>query len=88
MFQPPQPTFASRLTAWLREARHNVTENLLRIRIAHGFWSSRVGLTILGVTFFLFITGVGVYGYYYIKFGRLINERLTGQVFQNTSRVF
>ncbi len=88
MFQPSQPTLASRFTAWLRQARQNVTENLLRIRIAHGFWSSRVGLSILGTVFILFLTGVSVYGYYYIKFGRLINERLTGQVFQNTSRVF
>jgi penicillin-binding protein 1B len=88
LLHKPEPSLADRLTAWLREARQNVRENLLRIRIAHGFWSSRTGLTILGVVFFLFLTGVSVYGYYYIKFGRLINERLTGQVFQNTSRVF
>lgn len=30
----------------------------------------------------------GTVTYYYIQFGRLINQRLTGQVFQNTSRVY
>ncbi|HJZ52851.1 MAG TPA: PBP1A family penicillin-binding protein, partial [Candidatus Acidoferrales bacterium] len=29
-----------------------------------------------------------VFAYYYIQFGKLINQRLTGQVYQNTSRVF
>jgi penicillin-binding protein 1B len=28
------------------------------------------------------------FAYYYIQFGRLIDERLTGQVFQNTSRLY
>ncbi len=60
----------------------------MRIRIARGFWSSRIGLGVLGVAFLLFATGAGVFAYYYVHFGHVIDERLTGQVFQNTSRIY
>ncbi len=60
----------------------------MRIRIARGFWSSRIGLGVLGVAFLLFATAAGIFAYYYIHFGRIIDERLTGQVFQNTSRIY
>jgi penicillin-binding protein 1B len=60
----------------------------LRIRIAPGFWTSRVGLAVLGTVLFAFLTATCVFAYYYIQFGKLIDQRLTGQVFQNTSRVF
>ena len=45
-------------------------------------------MTILGVAFVLFCTSVGIFSYYYIKFGRMIDARLSGQIFQNTSRVY
>ncbi len=35
-----------------------------------------------------FIVCTSVFAYYYVKFGKLIDERLTGQIYQNTSRVF
>jgi penicillin-binding protein 1B len=60
----------------------------LRIRIAPGFWTSRVGLAVLGTVLFLFIAATSAFAYYYVQFGKLIDQRLTGQVFQNTSRVF
>jgi penicillin-binding protein 1B len=60
----------------------------LRIRIAPGFWTSRVGLAVLGGVLLAFITATSVFAYYYVQFGKLIDQRLTGQVFQNTSRVF
>ncbi|MGH9702956.1 MAG: hypothetical protein ACRD4K_06245, partial [Candidatus Acidiferrales bacterium] len=60
----------------------------MRIRISRGFWSSRTGLTLLGVMFVLFAAGVGTFVYYYIHFGHVIDERLSGQVFQNTSRIY
>jgi penicillin-binding protein 1B len=60
----------------------------LRIRIAPGFWTSRIGLAILGAALLGFLTATSVFAYYYIQFGKLIDQRLTGQVFQNTSRVF
>ncbi len=60
----------------------------MRIRIAPGFWTSRVGLAVLGTVLFAFLAATCVFAYYYIQFGKLIDQRLTGQVFQNTSRVF
>ncbi len=60
----------------------------MRIRIAPGFWTSRVGLAVLGGVLLAFITATSIFAYYYVQFGKLIDQRLTGQVFQNTSRVF
>ena len=60
----------------------------MRIRIAPGFWTSRVGLAVLGTALFVFLAATSVFAYYYVQFGKLIDQRLTGQVFQNTSRVF
>jgi len=60
----------------------------LRIRIAPGFWTSRFGIALLSTVLVLLLAGAGVLTYYYIQFGRLINQHLTGQIFQNTSRVY
>jgi penicillin-binding protein 1B len=60
----------------------------LRIRITPGFWTSRIGLVILGSVLLLFVVATSVFAYYYVKFGKLIDERLSGQIYQNTSRVF
>jgi len=60
----------------------------LRIRIARGFFTSRIGLAILGAALAILLAGAGVFAFYYIQFGRLIDQRLTGQIFQNTSRVY
>jgi penicillin-binding protein 1B len=60
----------------------------LRIRLAPGFWTSKYGLAILGTVLFLFVLSASFFAYYYIQFGKLINQRLTGQIYQNTSRVY
>ena len=60
----------------------------MRIRIERGFWTSRVGLAVLGSALLLLVFATSIFAYYYIQFGKLINQRLTGQVYQNTSRVF
>ena len=60
----------------------------MRIRIERGFWTSRVGLAVLGSALLLLVVATSIFAYYYIQFGKLINQRLTGQVYQNTSRVF
>ena len=60
----------------------------MRIRIERGFWTSRVGLAVLGSALLLFVVATSVFAYYYIQFGKLINQQLTGQVYHNTSRVF
>ncbi|HKQ85515.1 MAG TPA: PBP1A family penicillin-binding protein [Candidatus Acidoferrales bacterium] len=60
----------------------------MRIRITRGFWSSPVGVAILVVFLAAFVAGAGVLTYYYVAFGKLIDQRLTGQIFENTSSVY
>ena len=81
-----------RCPAAVFDARHSVfgrqRRDGLRIRIARGFWSSRIGIAILGTALALLLAITGVIVYYYVSFGKLINARLTGQIFQNTSTVY
>jgi penicillin-binding protein 1B len=60
----------------------------LRIRIEKGFWTSIWGLTILGVVAAIFLTWGGIFTYYYVKYSRMINARLSGHVLQNTTQIF
>jgi len=60
----------------------------LRIRIGRGFFASALGLALLGTALVLLLTATGVFTYYYVQFGREIDQRLTGQIYQNTSRVY
>ncbi len=60
----------------------------MRIRIRKGFFTSALGLTILGVIFALFLTAGGIFTYYYIKYSRMIDARLSGKVLQNTTQIF
>ncbi len=60
----------------------------MRIRINSGFWSSRLGLTLLGSALFVFVVCVGVFTYYWVTYARMIEQRLSGNAFQNTARVY
>jgi penicillin-binding protein 1B len=60
----------------------------LRIRIAKGFWTSKYGLTLLGVVFGCFLVAASTFGYYYVKYGRMIEARLSGNILQNTTQIF
>jgi penicillin-binding protein 1B len=60
----------------------------VRIRILKGFWTSSIGLTILGVFFAVFLTAGGFFTYYYTKYSRMIDARLSGHVLQNTTQIF
>ncbi len=60
----------------------------VRIRLIHGFWTSRFGLFLLGATALTFLTGASVFTYYYVRFSRMIDARLSGQSVQTTSRVY
>ena len=60
----------------------------MRIRLARSFWTSRFGMGVLGVLLLILLAGASVLTYYYVQFGHLIDQRLTGQVFQNTSSVY
>jgi penicillin-binding protein 1B len=60
----------------------------VRIRIAPGFWTSRVGIAILVVFLAGFAAAASALTYYYVQFGKMIDDRLTGQIFENTSSVY
>jgi penicillin-binding protein 1B len=60
----------------------------LRIRIAKGFFTSKLGLTILGIVFALILTAGGIFTYYYMKYSRMIDARLSGNILQNTTQIF
>jgi len=60
----------------------------LQIRIQKGFFTSVLGLTILGVIFGCFLIAAGIFSYYYSKYSRMIDARLSGNVLQNTTQIF
>src|ERR1700688_2281257 len=60
----------------------------LRIRLEKGFFTSIVGLTLLGIVFAVILTTAGVYTYYYIKYSRMIDARLSARVLQQTTQLF
>jgi penicillin-binding protein 1B len=60
----------------------------LRIRIQKGFWTSAFGLALLGVVFACILIVASIFGYYYVKYGRMIDARLSGHILQNTTQIF
>lgn len=60
----------------------------MRIRFSRGFWTSRLGLALLGTAGFLFLGGAGSFTYFYVKYSRMIDERLAGSLFTNTSTIY
>ena len=60
----------------------------LQFRLSRGFWTSRFGIALLGSGLFLMLAGAGVFAYYYVSFSHMIDARLSGEVFGNTSQVY
>lgn len=60
----------------------------MRIRIQKGFWTSKYGLTLLGTLFGCVMIAASIFGYYYVKYGRMIDARLSGHILQNTTQIF
>jgi penicillin-binding protein 1B len=60
----------------------------LRIRIQKGFWTSKYGLILLGSVFGCILIAASIFGYYYVKYGHMIDARLSGNVLQNTTQIF
>ncbi len=60
----------------------------LRIRLTKGFWSTRQGLLILKSLLVLFALSATLFTIIYIHYSRMIDARLSGEVFANTARVF
>ena len=60
----------------------------MRIRIQKGFWTSKYGLILLGSVFGCILIAASIFGYYYVKYGHMIDARLSGNVLQNTTQIF
>jgi penicillin-binding protein 1B len=60
----------------------------LRIRFTRGFWTSRLGLGILAAALLIFLLGTGVFVHYWLRFSRLMDARLSGQIFPKASQVY
>ncbi len=60
----------------------------MRIRVQKGFFTSKIGLSILGTVFAMFLVAGGIFTYYYMKYSRMIDARLSGNVLQNTTQIF
>src|SRR5579864_5407000 len=60
----------------------------MRVRITRGFLTSRLGLALCGIFGLILLTGASVLLYYWISFGRMIDERLAGHAQQTTARIY
>ena len=60
----------------------------MRFRLSRGFWTSRTGIFLLCSGLLLLLAGAGTFAYYYVLFSRMIDARLSGEAFGNTSQVY
>jgi penicillin-binding protein 1B len=60
----------------------------LRFRLQKGFWTSAFGLGLLACVALGFLLAAGIFTFYYLKFSRMIDARLSGRVLQNTTQIF
>ena len=60
----------------------------MQIRVQRGFFTSTIGLTILGVVFGIFVIAGGIFTYSYMQYARMIDARITVGIFQNTTQIF
>lgn len=56
--------------------------------MGRGFWGSRFGLALLGTAVFLVLVAASIATYYWISFGRMIDQRLSGHIQQTTARIY
>jgi penicillin-binding protein 1B len=60
----------------------------LRLRIQKGFWTSAFGLSLLAAVAACFILAASIFTFYYVKYSKMIDLRLSGHVLQNTTQIF
>jgi penicillin-binding protein 1B len=60
----------------------------LRLRIQKGFWTSAFGLSVLAAVAACFVLAAAIFTFYYVKYSRMIDARLSGHVLQNTTQIF
>jgi penicillin-binding protein 1B len=62
--------------------------DFLRFRLEKGFWTSAWGLGLLGFVALCVLAGAGTFTFFYIKYARMIDARLSGHILQNTTQIF
>jgi penicillin-binding protein 1B len=60
----------------------------LRFRLQKGFWTSAWGVGLLGFIALGVLVSAGFFTFYYIKYSRMIDARLSGHILQNTTQIF
>ncbi|HWF14295.1 MAG TPA: PBP1A family penicillin-binding protein [Candidatus Acidoferrales bacterium] len=60
----------------------------MRIRIGRGKWVPRLSLFIFGAAVLFLLVGIGIGTYYWVSFGRMIDQRLSGHIQQTTARIY
>jgi penicillin-binding protein 1B len=60
----------------------------LRFRLQKGFWTSAWGLGLLGFVALCVLAVAGTFTFFYIKYARMIDARLSGHILQNTTQIF
>jgi penicillin-binding protein 1B len=60
----------------------------LRFRLQKGFWTSAPGLSLLGFVAVCVLTAAGIFTFFYVKYSRMIDARLSGHILQNTTQIF
>ena len=60
----------------------------MRFRLQKGFWTSAFGLGLLACVALCFLLAAGVFTFFYVKFSRMIDARLSGHILQNTTQIF
>jgi penicillin-binding protein 1B len=60
----------------------------MRLRIHRGFLLSGLGLALLAAFLGVFLIAAGMFTYYWIVYGRMIDQRMAGHMYQTSARVF
>ncbi len=60
----------------------------MRLRLQKGFWTSAFGLGLLALVMLCVLVAAGIFVFYYVKFSRMIDARLSGHVLQNATQIF
>jgi penicillin-binding protein 1B len=61
---------------------------MFRIRIGRGFWTSRLGIGLLGAVLLGVVALAGTIVYYYIQYSRMIDARLSGRSLQKNTQIY
>ena len=60
----------------------------MRFRLQKGFWTSTFGLGLLAFVALCVLLFATVFTFFYIKYSRMIDARLSGHILQNTTQIF